>query len=74
MVVANFTHACQIIEVDARCTGRKAIGAIKRIAKPTGYPKMITVDNGREFTPQKPSTSGPISRELRWISFDPGNP
>ena len=44
-VVDNYTRECQIIEADATLTGRKVVAALERVAKRTGYPKMITVDN-----------------------------
>jgi len=45
----NLTLECQIIEVDATLTGKKVIPALERVTKRTGYPKMITVDNGSKF-------------------------
>jgi putative transposase len=39
----------QIIEPDFTLTGMKVVVALERVAKRSGYPKMITVDNGSEF-------------------------
>ncbi len=39
----------QLIEVDFTLTGTKVVTALERIAKQSGYPHMITVDNGSEF-------------------------
>ena len=49
-VVDNFSRACQIIEVDYTLTGRKVVQALERVRKRERSPKMITVDNGSEFT------------------------
>ena len=49
-VVDNYTRECQIIEADATLTGGKVVTALERVAKRTGYPTMITVDNGSEFS------------------------
>lgn len=49
-VVDNDTPECPIIEVAAMLAGREVVRALERVAKGTAYPKMITVDNGREFT------------------------
>lgn len=48
-VVDNWSHH-QLIEPDFTLTGMKVVAALKRMAKRTGYPQMITVDNGSEFT------------------------
>ena len=38
-----------IIEPDFTLTGTKVVAALERVAKPGGYPTMITVDKGSEF-------------------------
>ena len=49
-VVDNYSRHSQIIEPDFTLTGTKVVAALERLAKQCGYPKMITVDNGSEFT------------------------
>jgi len=48
-VVDNYSRYSQIIEPDFTLTGMKVVAALERVAKRSGYPKMITVDNGSEF-------------------------
>ncbi len=48
-VVDNWSRHSQLIEVDFTLTGTKVVTALERVAKQSGYPKMITVDNGSEF-------------------------
>lgn len=48
-VVDNWSRSSPLIEVDGTLTGTK-MAALDRTAKRSGYPKMITVDNGSEFT------------------------
>jgi putative transposase len=49
-VVDNYSRHSQIIELDFILTGMKVVAALERVAKRSGYPKMITVDNGSKFT------------------------
>ena len=46
----NYGRHSQIIETDFTLTGTKVVAALERVAKRTGYPQMITVDNGSECT------------------------
>jgi transposase InsO family protein len=48
--VDNWSRRSQLIEPDFTLTGTKVVAALERVAKRTGYPQMITVDNGSEFT------------------------
>lgn len=48
-VVDNWSRHSQLMEVDFTLTGTKVVTALERVAKHSGYPKMITVDNGSEF-------------------------
>lgn len=48
-VIDNFSRHSPIIEPDFTLTGTKVVAALERVAKRSGYPKMITVDNGSEF-------------------------
>ena len=49
-VVDHWSRHSQIIEPDFTLTGTKVVAALERVAKRTGYPQIITVDNGSEFT------------------------
>lgn len=49
-VVDNWSRHSPLIEPDFTLTGTKVVAALERMAKRTGYPQMITVDNGSEFT------------------------
>jgi len=48
-VVDTYTRQSQLIEPDLTLTGTKVVAALERVAKRSGYPQMITVDNGSEF-------------------------
>ncbi|MGH8055660.1 MAG: IS3 family transposase [Candidatus Entotheonellia bacterium] len=48
-VVDNYSRHSQLIEPDFTLTGTKVVAALERVAKRSGYPQMITVDNGSEF-------------------------
>jgi putative transposase len=48
-VVDYWSRHSQLIEVDFTLTGTKVVTALERVAKHSGYPHMITVDNGSEF-------------------------
>ena len=43
-VVDNYSRHSHIIEPDFTLTGTKVVTALERVAKRSGYPKMITVD------------------------------
>ena len=49
-VVDNWRRHSQLIECDFTLTETKVVVALERVAKRAGYPQMITVDNGSEFT------------------------
>lgn len=49
-VVDNLSRHSQVIEVEFTLTGTKVVEALERVAKRSGYPMMITVDNGSAFT------------------------
>lgn len=49
-VVDNYSRHSHIIEPDFTLTGTKVVATLERAAKQGGYPKVITVDNGSEFT------------------------
>lgn len=45
----NSSRHSPLSEPDFTLTGPKVVAALDRVAKRSGYPKMITVDNGSEF-------------------------
>ena len=49
-VVDNWSRHSPLIEPDFTLTGTKVVAALEHVVKRTGYPQMITVDNGSEFT------------------------
>ena len=49
-VVDNWSRHRLLIEPDFTLTGTTVVMSLERVAKQRGYPKMITVDNGSEFT------------------------
>ena len=48
-VVDTWSRHSQLNEVDFTLTGTTVVTALERVAKHSGYPKMITVDNDSEF-------------------------
>lgn len=49
-VVDKFTRECVLIEADMSLTGKKVARALERVSHHRAMPKVITVDNGSEFT------------------------
>ena len=49
-VVDNYSRHSQLIKADFTFPGTKVVAALERVANRSGYPQMITVDNGSEFT------------------------
>lgn len=48
-VIDHLSRHSPLIEPDFTLTSTKVVAALERVAKRSGYPKMITVDNGSEF-------------------------
>lgn len=48
-VVDNWNRHSPLIEPDFTLTGPKVVAVLDRVARRSGYPKIITVDNGSEF-------------------------
>ncbi len=53
--------------------GTKVVAALERVAKQTGYPQMITVDNGSEFT-TKALDAWAHEHGVKLDFIRPGNP
>jgi putative transposase len=49
-IVDHFTRESLAIEVGQRMRGSEVVAALDRLAMDRALPKMIRVDNGREFT------------------------
>ena len=72
-VVDNYSRHSQIIEPDFTLTGTKVVAALERVAKRSGYPKMITVDNGSEFA-SKALDAWADAHEVKLDFIRPGKP
>ena len=72
-VVDNYSRHSQIIEPDFTLTGKKVVAALERVAKQCGYPKIITVDNGSEFT-SKALDAWAYAHEVKLEVIRPGKP
>jgi putative transposase len=49
-VVDDCSRECPVIEVDTSLGGARVVQVLDRLAELRGLPKMITMDNGPEFT------------------------
>lgn len=49
-LVDHFSRESPAIEVGRSIPGIQVVAVLERLAKTTGLPKVITVDNGPEFT------------------------
>ena len=72
-VVDNWSRSSPVIEVDSTLTGTKVVAALERTVKRNGYPKMITVDNGREFT-SKVLDAWAYAHDVKLDFIRPGKP
>lgn len=48
-IVDNFSRVSPALEVDFSLTGERVVEVLERLAKTSGLPKSIRVDNGTEF-------------------------
>ena len=69
----NYSRYSQIIEPDFTLTGMKVVAALERVAKRSGYPQMITVDNGSEFA-SKALDAWAYDHGVRLAFIRPGTP
>jgi putative transposase len=49
-IVDNYSRECPAIEVDTSLGGVRVVSVLERLSETRGLPKIITVDNGPEFT------------------------
>jgi len=49
-VVDQFSRECPVLGVDSSLSGEKVVKYLEMLNEPRGLPKVITVDNGSEFT------------------------
>lgn len=72
-VVDNWSRHSPLIETDFALTGSKVVTALERVAKRHGYPRMITVDNGSEFT-SKALDAWAYAHGIKMDFIRPGKP
>ena len=49
-IVDDYSRECPVIEVDTSLGGARVVSVLERLAETRGLPKVITTDNGPEFT------------------------
>lgn len=49
-VIDTYSRYCHAIEIDTSITGKRVVRILDKIFRQIGFPSMITVDNGPEFT------------------------
>jgi len=72
-VVDTFTRECPVIAVDTSFTGKKVAATLDALAMHSGYPKIITVENGTEFY-SKEMDAWAYRRGVRLDFIRPGKP
>jgi putative transposase len=72
-IVDDFTRECVAIEVDTSLSGARVAAVLDRLAKTRGLPKVITCDNGTEFT-SKAMRKWRQRHDVRMNFIDPGKP
>lgn len=50
VVVDDYSRECPVIEVDTSLGGRRVVQVLERLSENRGLPRVITMDNGPEFT------------------------
>ncbi|SPP64003.1 conserved hypothetical protein [Nitrospira lenta] len=72
-VVDTYSRHSQLIESDFTLPGTKVVAALERVANRSGYPQMITVDNGSDLT-SKALDAWAYEHGVKLDLFGPGNP
>ena len=49
-IIDDYSRECPAIEVDTSLGGRRVVGVLERLEEIRGLPKVITMDNGPEFS------------------------
>ena len=49
-VIDTYSRYCYVIEIDTSITGERVVRILDKIFQQIGFPSVITVDNGPEFT------------------------
>jgi len=49
-IVDDYSRECPVIEVDTSLGGARVVSVLERLAETRGLPRVITTDNGPEFT------------------------
>jgi putative transposase len=72
-IVDDFTRECVAIEVDVSLSGVRVARVLDHLAGTRGLPKVITCDNGTEFT-SKALQAWAQRHDVRLNFIDPGKP
>ncbi len=72
-IVDQFSRECPAIVVDTSISGQRVTRVLEELAKVTGLPQVIVMDNGPEFT-SKAMLSWAQERGVRLHFIDPGKP
>jgi len=73
VIVDDYSRECPAIEVDTSLGGRRVVHILKRLAESRELPKIITLDNGPEFT-SKALDEWAYSRGVKLNFIRPGRP
>lgn len=72
-IIDDFTRECVAIEVDTCLSGNRVVNVLDRLAAERGLPKVITCDNGTEFT-SKALARWQARHDVRLNFIEPGKP
>jgi len=72
-VVDHSRRHSPLIEPDFTLTGPKVVAALNRVVRRSGYPKLITVDNGSEFA-SKALEAWAYEHRIKLDFIRPGKP
>ena len=73
VIVDDYSRECPAIEVDTSLGGRRVVQVLERLAEIRGLPKVITMDNGPEFT-SKVLDEWAYNRGVKLNYIRPGKP
>jgi len=73
VIVDDYSRECPAIEVDTSLGGRRVVQVLERLAEIRGLPKVITMDNGPEFT-SKVLDEWAYNRGVKLNFIRPGKP
>jgi putative transposase len=73
VIVDDYSRECPAIEVDTSLSGRRVVQVLERLTDTRGLPKIITMDNGPEFT-SRALDQWAYSRGVKLHFIRPGKP